>query len=85
MTGSGLDSELERATARFLTDRGRNHIDPARELELSSIFKWYEDDFKADAGSVKEFIERHWPRPDRFAFDLPVRFLDYDWSLNGTW
>lgn len=85
MTGSGLDTELERATARFLTDRGRNHIDPARELELSSIFKWYEDDFKADAGSVKEFIERHWPRPDRFAFDLPVRFLDYDWSLNGTW
>ncbi len=85
MTGSGLDAQLERATARFLTDRSRNHIDPARKLAVSTIFKWYEDDFKADAGSVENFIKRHWPRKDRFASDLPVRFLDYDWSLNGTW
>jgi len=85
LSGDGLDAELERATARFLTDRSRNHIDPARELGLSSIFKWYGNDFKAAAGSVPEFIERHWPHPGRFAPGLPVHFLEYDWSLNGTW
>jgi len=85
LSGIGLDAELERATARFLTDRSRNRIDPARELQISSIFKWYGDDFNAAAGSVPQFIARHWPRQDRFAPGLPVHFLEYDWSLNGTW
>lgn len=85
LSGDGLDAELERATALFLTDRSRNEIDPARELRLSSIFKWYGNDFKAAAGSVPEFIERHWPGPARFTPGLPVHFLEYDWSLNGTW
>ncbi len=85
LSGSALDTELERATVRFLTDSTRNRIDPARGLELSSIFKWYADDFKAAAGSVPSFIERHWARRERFAPDLPVHYLEYDWSLNGSW
>jgi hypothetical protein len=85
VTPTGLDDELERAAVRFLTDRSRNHIAPAHQLEVSSIFKWYADDFKASAGSLQGFIERHWPRKEHFAPGLPVRFLDYDWSLNGSW
>lgn len=85
LTSAGLEGQLEKAAVRFLTDRSRNHIDPAKSLEVSSIFKWYGDDFKAAAESVQGFIERHWPRKERFAPKLPVRFLDYDWSLNGSW
>ncbi len=85
LTGVGLEAELEGATARFLTDPARNHIDPLRGLEISSLFKWYGGDFRAEAGSIQAFIERHWPRPGRFTPNLTVRYLDYDWSLNGSW
>ncbi|NOT35094.1 MAG: DUF547 domain-containing protein [Candidatus Eisenbacteria bacterium] len=85
LSGDRLDAQLERATRQFLTDRTRNRIDPAQELELSSIFKWYGEDFRADAGSVQAFIELHWPVAERFARALPVRFIDYDWTLNGSW
>ncbi len=85
LTADGLDIQLEQATQQFLTNRDRNRIDPARKLEVSSIFKWYGDDFKAAAGSVQAFIETHWLRTERFTPDLPIRFIDYDWSLNGSW
>ncbi len=85
LSGGALDAELERATVRFLSDRSRNQVDPARELRVSSIFKWYRGDFKAVAGSVQAFVERHWPRRERFVPGLPVHFLEYDWSLNGSW
>jgi len=85
LTAIGLEAQLEHATTQFLTDRSRNRIDPARELRLSSIFKWYAEDFNAAAGSAPKFVERHWPGPDRVAPGLPVTYLDYDWSLNGTW
>ncbi len=85
LTADGLDIQLERATQQFLTNRDRNRIDPTGKLEVSSIFKWYGGDFKAAAGSIQAFIEKHWPRSERFAPNLPIRFIDYDWSLNGSW
>ncbi|HYM81320.1 MAG TPA: DUF547 domain-containing protein [Candidatus Limnocylindria bacterium] len=85
LRGATLDAELELAAGRFLVDSTRNRIVPQRELGLSSIFKWYGDDFRAAEGSLQSFVERHWPRRERFAADLPVRFLHYDWSLNGSW
>ena len=86
LRGESLEADLERATARFLADTTRNRIDPRRALELSAIFDWYGEDFRAAAGSLQGFIERHWPRrEERFTSGLPVRFLPYDWSLNGSW
>ncbi len=86
LRGDRLDQELEQATARFLADTTRNRIDPRRGLELSAIFDWYGGDFRAAAGSLQGFIERHWPRRgERWAPDLPVRFRPYDWSLDGAW
>lgn len=85
LAADSLDVLLERATRAFLTDRQRNRIDPAKELELSAIFNWYDDDFNAAEGSIQTFIEKHWPDDAPFAPKLPVRFLDYDWSLNGHW
>ncbi|MEP7027398.1 MAG: DUF547 domain-containing protein [Candidatus Eisenbacteria bacterium] len=84
-TAASLDSLLDQATARFLADPAHNRIDPARGLELSAIFDWYGDDFRAADGTVQRFVERHWPKPASFAPNLPVRFLPYDWKLNGTW
>jgi hypothetical protein len=65
----------------------------AGELELSAIFDWYKADFeKAGRGtsSVHQFLARY---ADFIADEavghalvrrgkLPIRYLDYDWTLN---
>ena len=83
-----LDEQLEEATRLFLTDARQNRYHAGRErLELSSIFRWYHNDFEHNQGSVEEFVA------DRITRDPEVQerirrkrvkvvYLDYDWSLN---
>ena len=85
-----LGSQLEEAAHLFLTDKGKNRYEPnSSTLYLSSIFKWYGDDFKKEYGSFKEFVSNRIvadtesqkrARSDR----TKVEFLDYDWSLNDV-
>jgi len=84
LTGATLEDDLARATRRFLADTTRNHLESGGPLELSAIFKWYADDFRRSAGSVTAWIARHAPWADVDP-TRPVRYLPYDWSLNGTW
>jgi len=55
-------------------------------LQVSSIFKWFAEDFNKDVvgfylrfaqGELKQKLEA---RRDR----IDVTYLDYDWSLNGV-
>ncbi len=80
-----LDAELNRATLRFLTDPTRNRIEPPSRIELSSIFKWYRDDFVQTDGSLVRFIEHYGAPGWKFRPYTRVEFLRYDWSLNGSW
>jgi len=82
LAGATLEADLERATARFLADSTLNRLDSPGGPELSSIFKWYGEDF-GPAGGVLGFVAK--VQPGRFAPGAPVRFLPYDWSLNGSW
>jgi hypothetical protein len=75
--GAVLDRQLDDDAARtFLRDRSKNHLDGST-LYLSSIFRWYRDDFARAAGSLEAYVARYGLRTSR------VEFLDYDWSLNG--
>lgn len=74
--GADLDRQLEDATERFLRNRSKNRVEGGR-LYLSSIFKWYRDDFTRAAGSLEAYVAGHGLRGER------IEFLDYDWSLNG--
>jgi uncharacterized protein DUF547 len=85
LTGATLEADLEAATRRFLDDPSRNRIEPGRGMWLSAIFTWYADDFIAESGSVRAFIEAHRPGRGRLKPDLPAHELPYDWSLNGGW
>ncbi len=81
-TGNALDSQLEKATKSFLADKDRNKFDSATSvLSVSSIFKWFKEDFAKKAGSLEGFLF-----PYFFAANTPdkvkIEFLDYDWSLN---
>ena len=57
------------------TERGR--------LRLSSIFKWYQEDFAADqAGLLRYLAENHRTLADRLLeYQGGIEFK-YDWNLN---
>lgn len=91
-TGAQLDQQLSEQTQRFLSDRSRNRVN-GDTLELSSIFKWYREDFeKGWLGyqSLSEFLFAH---ADALNIDaamgeklakkqVDIDFLPYDWALN---
>ena len=86
-TAERLDRQLE-DQARYVhtQDRWLQLAPDAREVRLTSLYKWYGGDFEQVAGSVLDFAARYLPvlnealeagrRPE-------IRWLDYDWSLNG--
>ena len=76
-----LEAELERAAGDFINDPAKVRLDRERGvLYVSSIFKWYEEDFVKAHGSVQAFIGKY------FEHDLPagarLEYLDYSWALN---
>ncbi len=91
-TGTALEAQLEDATRDFLSDRSRNYFD-GRRLRLSSIFKWYREDFERGWGgsnALGEFVARYSSdlglsveqRNELARGDMGIRFLSYDWGLN---
>lgn len=75
-----LSAQFDDAGRRFLADRSKNTFEP--RWKLSSIFKWYRDDFERDGPGVSEFVKRFAPAGTSASTEDP-EFLDYDWSLNG--
>jgi len=90
--GERLDSQLDDQTRRFLADRSRNRID-GDTLKLSSIFKWYREDFEQGWQGIDSLEEFLLLRARTLGIptsrdsapsieNLAIEFLDYDWSLN---
>jgi hypothetical protein len=89
-----LDAQLLDQTQRFLRDKTRNRFNRAEQtLEISSIFKWYGDDFGKgylSAHSLAEFLANfagslglNSSEAARLkAGEIEIDFLSYDWSLN---
>ena len=96
-TAKRLDRQLTAAAKRFLADTKKG-LQTRREkgflwghnnyVYLSSIFNWFAEDFEKHGGSVIAFIKPYVSKKQR-AFlekhkdDFSIRYLDYDWSLNG--
>jgi len=79
-----LDAQLESSTRAFLEDSNYNYFQD-NVLHVSSIFKWYKEDFSAGpvafflahvGGDLKASLQDA-------ADTIRVRYVDYDWSLNG--
>lgn len=84
-TAAGIDSELTHVTKIFLRS---TKVDVAhKRLVVSSLFKWYGEDFVKNEGSVTAFVAKY--RADSAeaaalrAGRWSVSYADYDWSLNG--
>jgi hypothetical protein len=83
--GETIDEQLEKSTRDFLMNRSHNYLEGST-LYLSSIFKWYGEDFQDDPAS---FVRAHSggelaEQLRNLAGEVRVKYLDYDWSLNGT-
>ena len=83
-----LDRQLVQVARAFINDPTRNRFDRTQKIaSLSMIFRWFEKDFSAAAGSVLAYIARYIDDPE-LAKELTqpgyrIEYLDYDWSLNG--
>ncbi len=78
-TAANVQTLLEQQTKKFLRDSRFNQLG-ANQVGLSKIFDWYGSDFLQD-GSLIPFLNRYAPQP--IAANAQVRFLDYNWNLNG--
>ena len=88
-TAERLNEQLDAATRGFVNDTERNRFDPAASrAELSSIFKWFAEDFEQAAGSVQAYLAPLVADAEVAKLldsgELTIRYLSYDWSLNGT-
>lgn len=95
-TPDKIDAQLDDLFTRFMSDRSRNRYNTAtKTVELSRIFDWYARDFeKSHKGlsSVNDVVAKYRDQLADTADDraqlrsgkVPIRFLEYDWSLNDV-
>lgn len=81
-----LERQLEDQGRRFFSESRKNRLSPEEGVVyLSPIFRWYEEDFIKDSGSVIFFVRHYFfPEASR-GMELhryEVRYTEYDWSLN---
>ncbi|MGL5082912.1 MAG: DUF547 domain-containing protein, partial [Microcoleaceae cyanobacterium] len=97
-TGAKLVEQLDDQTQQFLALNRNFKIDKDNKtVHLSSIFKWFGEDFEPNyqvenkfAGGAQEravlnFVSQYLDRPSQEYLrqgDYAVKYLDYDWSLN---
>jgi hypothetical protein len=83
--GAKLEAQLQEQTTSFLAGAGALFPDGDGRLRLSRIFDWYRTDFESD-GSLQDWVRPYVPALAALdsAEDVEIRFLDYDWSLNGV-
>lgn len=91
-TAEQLDSQLEGQMTVFLNDTTNNSFDAATNtLYLSSIFKWYGDDFLEDKSysALTDVAARYMKNQALIqalseSKDVAIRFNDYNWDLNSS-
>ena len=88
-TADRLEAQLAAATRAFINNPTKNRFDlAANTASISKIFDWFQADFERAAGSVQKYLADYVADPEaalHLARDgFEVRYLDYDWSLNGA-
>jgi len=97
--GLKLDEQLKDQTEKFLSDPKNFSLDKTNHhVYLSSIFKWFGEDFtkvyEAEKGfrrfshkerAVLHFISQHSPEEERkFLYEgfYSIKYIKYNWTLN---
>jgi hypothetical protein len=79
-SGDKIDGQFEALAKGYVnSERGVKYNAAAKSAELSKIFDWYKDDFKAEGGAMA-FINKR--RSTALPADTKISYQDYDWGLN---
>lgn len=87
-TDETLEPLLEASLMNFLSDPGRNRFNTQKKrFEISPVFRWYEEDFKAVYGSISRLLHVYGDclqlsAGEADVSDVPIVYLDFDWALN---
>ena len=93
-TATRLDAQMEDSMRRFVSDKTRNRYREGK-LEVSSIFKWFREDFEKGYQGFKSIEDVFARYAENLTIDpqaqskiraksVPITFLDYDWLLNDS-
>jgi hypothetical protein len=82
--GDILESQLNEVAREFINNPEKNYL-KGDTLYVSSIFKWFAEDFNNDIPAffkkyADDGLKKQLPKKSG---DIKVKYLDYDWSLNG--
>ena len=80
-TPDQLNRQLDNEARRFFAETRNLQVLPDRKLvRVSSILKFYTEDFLAKSPTLIAYIKLHAPAsiPENFA----IEFIDYDWTVN---
>ncbi|HMQ49277.1 MAG TPA: DUF547 domain-containing protein [Saprospiraceae bacterium] len=76
-----LEEQLDDAMRSFINDPMRNRVSTYK-AELSQIFSWFSGDFKQNADSIREYINRY--ATEKLSENGKITHIDYDWQLNDA-
>jgi hypothetical protein len=82
--GNTLDRQLDDATRAFINNSKRNYLD-GETLYASKIFNWFGKDFNDDvSGFFLKYADDNLKKELEVKNNkIKVKYLPYDWSLNG--
>jgi hypothetical protein len=82
-----LNEQLDDQVKRFLqsSEKGMRIDKKDKRVYLSSIFKWFKDDFESRGGVLKFISQYVSPEAAKQLVDsrIDVSYLDYNWNVNG--
>jgi len=93
-TADALEQQLQQQTIRFLSDDSRNKL-TTKELQISSIFKWYGGDFEKGFRGTNSLTSFFLLYSDVLNLtqtqqkllktkQVDIEYLDYNWDLNAA-
>lgn len=75
----GLDATLDKVFKKWVNDKSKNTI-TADKLEISKIFKWFEEDFTRNGQTVIGYINKY--SDVKVKADASISYKSYNWNLN---
>ncbi|QPJ60678.1 MAG: DUF547 domain-containing protein [Candidatus Nitronauta litoralis] len=77
-----LDGQLNDQMRQFLANSSKGLKVSGKDVYISKIFKWFEEDFEVKGG-VSNFLYPYAPNSTRVALkNVSFDYLDYNWNLN---
>lgn len=92
ITAENLEAKLSKGLSEFFDVKRNFHIDKSKkEIQLSSIFDWFKEDFyDADTGeTILTYLLKHAPANIQAEInavkdDYKITYIEYDWTLNDV-